>query len=348
MFLLKINLIFLPKLLVMNKLKFIISLICALLLLLGSILTKWSTNLLSFIFSIGIPFLVLVNLGFLIYWSFKKKTFLMYSLISLIIHFFCYDSFFQVNFSKDDLSKNSFSLLSFNVRHFDFDKEINSDNIDTGIMTFIKEQNPDIVSFQEFSRPKLKDFKEYPYRFVGYRKEVKKSLQVIYSKFPIVNSGYLDFPNTLNNAIYADVLINDEKVRIYNNHLQSFAIRINSNLMKINRYVDLFNKIATKLKLKEKQVLMVLDHAESFDGKVIICGDFNSTQFSSAYNALKKNRKDTFIEAGQGIGNTYELFKYPLRLDYVLTDNTFNVLSHKNFNLKLSDHEPILVELELN
>ena len=87
---------------------------------------------------------------------------------------------------------------------------------------------------------------------------------------------------------------------------------------------------------------------KGFEGKIIICGDCNSTQYSKAYRALKKERQDTFLKKGFGLGTTYNLLGYPLRLDYVLVDKGFDILSHENFKLGYSDHEPIMTRLKLN
>ena len=62
---------------------------------------------------------------------------------------------------------------------------------------------------------------------------------------------------------------------------------------------------------------------------------------------MKNNKKDTFIERGKGFGSTYELFNYPFKIDHILVDEAFEVVSHKNFNINLSDHEPVLVEIKL-
>jgi len=52
--------------------------------------------------------------------------------------------------------------------------------------------------------------------------------QAIFSKFPIVKSGSIEFPNTANNAIYADIVKGSDTIRIYNVHLQSLRIAANN------------------------------------------------------------------------------------------------------------------------
>ena len=328
-----------------NKFLIIISFISCILLIIGCGFILLSTNLISLVFSVGMPMLVLANLFLFVYWLIKKKVYLFFSLSSILIYFLCFDSFLQFSNMDSDSQKESFTFLSYNVRDFNLDGNINKIGINQEIVSFVKDRDPDIVSFQEFSHHEFKSFSYYPYKFIGYREGKAKSMQVIYSKFPIVNKGFIDFENTRNGGIYIDFKYNDEIIRLYNLHLQSFGGEMDSKKEHNYRYFGSLNKISSTIKLQNEQTNIVLNHSKSFNGKVIICGDFNSTQFSSTYNILKKGRKDSFIEKGYGLGTTYSLFNYPLRLDFILPDDTFEIISHENFKLGLSDHEPILVEL---
>lgn len=332
----------------LKKFGFILTLASSFLLVIGCLFVLTGRNFLSFIFSLTIPVLVVFNFMFLFYWLLKRNIKSLYPVIGLLVYFLCFTSFFQINLKKESTTKNAFSLLSYNAMGFNERHEFKNEGIGTKLEGFIKKQDADIVCIQEFSGRKFNNFDDvYPYRFIGWREGVEKSMQAIFSKFLIVNTGYLDFPNTLNNAMFADIEYNGEIVRVYNLHLESFGVRV--NLSDINPYglSSLFSKVSEAQRKRYKQLQLILDHSNKFEGKIIITGDFNSTQFSSTYKGFKNSRKDTFVEAGSGFGKTYSLFNYPLRLDYILVDDVFKVISHKNFDLKLSDHEPILAELEL-
>ncbi len=47
----------------------------------------------------------------------------------------------------------------------------------------------------------------------------------IYSKFPIVNSGHLDFEGTNNSILWADVAVRRDTVRVFCAHLQTTDIK---------------------------------------------------------------------------------------------------------------------------
>lgn len=316
-------------------------------------------NYVSFLFTLIIPTLFVLNLIFGIYWLFRMKKVLLLTLCCTILYFLCFDSFWQFNphvpssLNKTSLKTDTLSLLLYNANGFTYDDHVRDidDSIkdsDDPIIKFIINKNPDIFCIQEFSAIKYKYFRNYPYWYKTNIFTKNKSVMAIFSKYPILDKGYISFPNSSNGAMYTDLSFNKEVIRIYNLHLESFKIPVNFyDFSKARSYSTKYSRISKAEKNRKDQVIIVKRHIDTFEGKVIVCGDFNSTQFSSTYNILKDSRKDSFIEAGSGFGSTYKLFNYPFRLDYILADDSFDVLSHKNFNLKFSDHEPILVNLKL-
>ena len=73
----------------------------------------------------------------------------------------------------------------------------------------------------------------------------------------------------------------------------------------------------------------------------MLCGDFNDSPNSFAYRVLSKDMKDTFKEAGIGVGQTYYGPISGLRIDFILTDTDIAVESHEVITAKYSDHYPI-------
>ncbi|WP_298533358.1 endonuclease/exonuclease/phosphatase family protein [uncultured Algibacter sp.] len=256
----------------------------------------------------------------------------------------------SLNLNESSSRLTTLSILSYNAHGF---KGI-EDEIKTGesakIVNFIENKDTDVFCIQEFSAIQYKYFSDYPYFFkTNIIAGKKKSVMAIFSKYPITNKEYISFPNSRNGAMFVDLVLNEEKVRIYNVHLESYKVSDISNLSNPKSgYSVLIGKIGVAERTRKEQALLLKKHINEFKGRVIICGDFNSTQFSSSYRIIKGLKKDTFIEAGIGLGKTYEFFKYPFRLDYILVDDSFEVLSHESFDLKYSDHEPILSKLVLN
>ena len=74
---------------------------------------------------------------------------------------------------------------------------------------------------------------------------------------------------------------------------------------------------------------------------VIVCGDFNDTPVSYAYNTLSKKLTDTFLESGTGWGKTYIGVFPSYRIDYILHSKYFQSYEFTTHKEKLSDHYAI-------
>lgn len=333
---------------IFKKSIFLLNIIPSILLVLGIIFIFCFNNFTSFIFTLILPILLGLNIVTCFYWLFKKDKFLFISLFCILLYFFCFDSFFQwhkttINqLNKTTSSTEIFSLLTLNTDGF---RTVASEK--NRIVDFIKKENPDVFCVQEFSAIQFKYFTStHPYWYKTNVVRTGKSIMAVFSKYPIVDKGYINFPDTSNGAMFVDLDFNEEIIRIYNVHFESFKAPVaHYNFWDPTVYSILKSKISKAEIKKVNQVEIVKKHKANFKGKIILCGDFNSTPFSVTYSSIKVLNKDTFVESGCGLGTTYKLFNYPFRLDYVLVDESIEVLSHQNFDIKISDHEPILVKL---
>ena len=145
--------------------------------------------------------------------------------------------------------------------------------------------------------------------------------------------------------IYVDILIKKDTLRIYNLHLQSLVVRPGS--FKREQPQRLFKRLSITVQKQQEQAKLVIEHSRSVNYKKIICGDFNNTQFSSVYKTIKGEMNDTFLEKGSGFGSTYNFKFLPYRIDFILADPEINIKSHKNFDVRLSDHTPVMASFRL-
>lgn len=326
-----------------NKLVYFVNRLCAALLLmasLASVITWEALSFLSFL-SLGVPYLVVTNLFFFVFWSLKWKRQIRVSLIVLVIGFLIHGSFLKLMDGNREVSANELGVLSFNCHELRGVEHNKLALFASEIYNFISAQNSDIICFQEFDAKEKKRYKEYPYTYVNYifGKE-QRMVQAILSKYPIINKGTLDFPNSSNNAIFADVVINQDTVRVYNVHLESFSVRPVD--IKNEEPKRLFGRLNASFQKQQRQAELIKEHKESTSYKSLICGDFNNTQFSSVYNTIKGDMSDTFLEKGSGLGNTYDFKFLPFRIDFILTDESMHVRSYRSFKVRLSDHEPVM------
>lgn len=272
------------------------------------------------------------------------------SLLAIVFGYLMFGPFYGFGGTKEsqDASPSNLKVMSFNAWYFNVNGWIKEPDIGDRIIDFIKAENPDVLLLQEHSRIRHRQLKQYPYRSeTPY--SLPKTTQAIFSKYPIIDNGSLDLPNTLNNIIYADILFEKDTIRFYNIHLQSFKIIPSTDNFSdgeksgktYKRLVDTFSKQVEQAEIFRK-------HFDNSPYSNIVCGDFNNTQFSSVYKVVKEDLQDTFLEEGSGFGRTYDLWKIPLRIDYILVDDDFEVLSHQNYDERLSDHYPVMATLRLN
>ena len=142
--------------------------------------------------------------------------------------------------------------------------------------------------------------------------------------------------------MYADVVIDQDTVRVYNIHLQSF--RVSSQFAELQQADSkkLIGRMVTAFERQENQVKAFLENEASSPYPVIVAGDFNNSSTSYVYRKLKGEKNDAFAKAGSGTGRTFTFDFLPLRIDFILTDPKFEVTDFKNYSLSLSDHEPIM------
>jgi len=299
------------------------------------------------VLGLGVPFLIVLNTLFFIYWLVKIKKQLLLSLLVLAIGYFIYGSLYKFSESRTIDHDNNISIMNYNVRLFNLYKWIPKENIDSKLVDFFKTEAPDVLVLQEYHQREGTELSFYNYKYEKFLRKKENYGQAIYSKYPIVNSGSIEFPDTFNNAIYADVLKGTDTIRIYNIHLQS--LRIDSKVEKLTTEESekIFNGVGKTFKMQQFQADLFLIHKAACSHKMIICGDFNNTAFSYVYKQVKGDFKDTFIEAGNGFGRTYNFKFFPMRIDFIFADPAFKVNGFKTYDVEYSDHYPIMTKLSL-
>lgn len=292
------------------------------------------------VLSLAVPLLILLNILFFLYWLAKLKRQLLLSLIILLVGFNYITSIYKFTGAKTVEDASNFSVMNYNVRLFNLFDWLPSKTIETDILDFIKTENPSILSLQEYHKSDNFQLQGYA-KYENVSEGKVKDGQAIFSKFPIINSGSIEFPNTSNNAIFIDVLKENDTIRIYNLHLQSSKVSTEVSELKKESSEKLTRRIGEAFKMQQLQAELVLAHQKKCTYKTIITGDFNNTAYSYIYTKIKGNHKDAFKIAGNGFGKTFSFNYIPLRIDFILVDDSFTVNGFKNYNIKLSDHYPV-------
>ncbi len=326
-----------------QKIILILNYLAALLLLIAFVVPYLPPRFLSFLSlsSLFFPALVVLNILFLLYWLIKLKKYLLISLLVLLLNYNNLQALYQWE-GLHPIDPKGFSIMSYNVRLFNAYHWIKKKGVDVDISNYLKDQNPAILLLQEFRKDKKTDFSQYKYNHIVLKGKKRKAGLAVFSKFKIIKSGDLNFSHTYNNAIWADLRINKDTVRVYNVHLQSYKI-VNPEAFAEKDKLLISNKLKKVFEQQYEQAKLLQQHIEKSPYPVIVGGDFNNTAFSAPYHILIGGKNDAFVTAGEGFGFTWQYKWLPLRIDFILPDAVklkvvkFETLRH----IKYSDHFPI-------
>ncbi|WP_299157240.1 endonuclease/exonuclease/phosphatase family protein [uncultured Tenacibaculum sp.] len=330
---------------ILNKLLFFINSVLAAVLLFSYALPFISPKTIPAVavFSLFVPLLVILNIAFFVYWLLKLHKNALVSLLILLIGWFASPPLIKFS-NKEIILNNDLKVMSYNVRLFNHYKHEDDITTEQQIYEFINNESPDVIAMQEFYESELLDIK-LPYKYIKTKSKTNQFGLAIYSKYPIVNSGSLNFKNSANNTIFIDLVKNKDTIRVYNVHLESLKINPKKENFGEKNSERLFKRLANGFEKQVDQTELILQHEYSWKGKKIVCGDFNNTAYSWVYNKLSKNKKDAFITSGIGLGKSFR-YIYPMRIDFIFADNTATINQYKTYsNIKLSDHYPIMSRL---
>ncbi len=286
--------------------------------------------------------LLFVNILFLVFWVLRVKRQLLLSLIVLILTIVQFNAFYRLDFgSKPEIKEQQLKVMSYNVHMFNIYEWLPGRDIPESISELIAKDNPDIISFQEYSENGDVNLRAYPHKYIKLQREKPSFGQAIYSKFPIIKEGSLDFENSSNNCIFIDILKGNDTIRIYNIHLQSLQIDERDVDFDEESSKRLVKRISQSFSKQQSQIEQVVAHQEDVPYKTIITADLNNTAFSYVYRKLKSGKNDAFAKAGKGIGKTFRFKKIPLRIDFILTDKRLKVNEFNTYTEEYSDHYPV-------
>ncbi len=273
------------------------------------------------------------------------------------------ERFYKFNSGAPEATpEEAIKIETYNVGKFRLAEEgISSASAMEGIAEQINKTNPDIICLQEVyldsAGAAARVFPGYRYRTSSLvsHSNGKRSGNLILSKFEILKGGVLRFRQSTNLSLFADIVIRSDTVRVYNNHLESYAISPTALIKKIREkrrnsedvtedIISVHNKFRSTGIKRSHQVAQIFSNIQTSPYPAIVCGDFNDTPMSFAYHKLSYKSKDTFKERGNGFSATYSMLWPLLRIDYIFIPETFTCLSHNTIRDKFSDHYPVVAE----
>jgi endonuclease/exonuclease/phosphatase family metal-dependent hydrolase len=349
----------------------------ALLYVLSCFGTRISANWIIGLLTLGAFYLFLINVVFLVFWLFAKRKLALISLFTVLICWYPMSNVFKLSLgSSFETKKNSSAIrvMDWNVELFNMLDHKTNPGKKEEIVKLIRSYNPDIACFQEMVATdgessginNIQDISEsigMPYYHYAYKTKFDFDQQhhfgiVIFSKFPILREQTIASEEKNYNSVfqYADLLVNNDTIRVFNIHLQSLhfnphnRLYLNNPSMDEKRDLEESKSILRKFKAGFNKRKWQSDNVKKEINKspypVILCGDFNDVPNSYVYNNIGNGMVNAFEQKGSGIGTTYSSISSTLRIDNIFVSPVFQVTQFTRVKKNLSDHYPLIADIQ--
>jgi endonuclease/exonuclease/phosphatase family metal-dependent hydrolase len=323
-------------------------------------------------FGLAYPAIVVVNILLSMSWLFIRPWFALFSLISILIGIRPLYYEYQLKSRRTSEPRSNLTIVTYNVNNFSGNKYgFHTRSYKKEIFTLINKQNPQIVCMQDMPVSWTNRYKTVN----GYAQELgMKSICInsfegdtigifnstaLLTNFPVIDSGQLIDQHRLSFAIYNDLLIGSDTVRVYSVHLASILLYQEKRMLTASGIVQsqkrgipreifrIMRKLKTAFIQRASQADILEANVLASPYPVIVCGDFNDTPLSYTIHKIRFGLKDCFIENGKGFGRTYIGSNVPLRIDNIFADPSIKFTSHEVLNIRLSDHLAVVSHLWL-
>ncbi|HQW83212.1 MAG TPA: endonuclease/exonuclease/phosphatase family protein [Ferruginibacter sp.] len=323
-------------------------------------------------------YFLLILLAFIFFWLFVKPQLALISLVSIVLAYNPVTNIIPLRlsftFNKQKQQKD-IRVMTWNVAQFNVMEDKEHPAVKKQMFEIINDYEPDIACFQEMvaedslvkTHGHIDDFlNKLNFKNYFYSYNSKEDFWgyahfgiIVFSKYPIINKQTVSwYPRDYNSIFqYVDIVKGDDTIRVFNVHLQSLRFS-RSNLKYIDKptvedknaikesksIIGKFKKGFLKRQIQADRIRAEIDKSPY---PVIVCGDFNDVPNSYAYHTIGGKLKNAFVEKGGGLGRTFSGISPVLRIDNIFVDKKIEVQQFKLIKKKLSDHFPVITDIEL-
>lgn len=325
-----------------------------------------------YLLPLGFPILLGVNVLFCGWWLVNKKVHIILPLLMFWIAYPLSSQWLSYNISSGTSVSKDVKLMTFNVRRFNEFNWIKEGDVTQQILDYIKQENPDIITFQEFvNNPKndeyqIKMLKKMGYKYFKLEPRSKQRINKRYfglatfSKYPIIHLengfDYKHNGTSFKSAyLLTTIKFKTKSVTIINSHLRSlnfgkedyqFVENVSDSEDKqaLHKSKSILSKVLHAGKEREKEVMHLFAQIEATTAPLMVTGDFNEPPTSFAYTQLTQNLSDPFNAFGFGPQPTFDgISNLPgLRLDHILHNDQIATTTYQTGPSGLSDHRPVI------
>jgi len=313
------------------------------------------------------PILIIVQLLFLLGWILFRNIRFLLPLMVLLISYPNLKTIIGFHCGAGKPTQSDIQLFTYNVKGFSPGKaQPWSPALKTEILDYITDKKADIICMQEY-RPSQKlparfqaliDTGSYYFNNYFGGSSWKKNGLIIASRFPSAGHDYLKLKEGRTFAIFSDLVVQQDTLRLINIHLASIGLSSNdldfltSSALENQqhnipwfRWRKIYHKLKTAFEFHENQIHQIRQCINTSPYPVVLCGDFNDTPASYAYHQASGLLKDTFLGKACSLNATYAGPLPFLRIDYVFIPPQLKTVWYRRHKIHYSDHFALSVGL---
>lgn len=182
----------------------------------------------------------------------------------------------------------------------------------------------------------------------------------IYSKIPLLATGVVPFTNRNypEAIVWADVLLNQKRVRIITVHFRSMNLNGHNTYKSIpfNQFVHQDSAIIMSRNILNKLIYYQQEHsyqAEMLHGfidtcryPVVLAADLNTVPAQHTYRLVRGTLRDDFFGHTAGFGATFNYLAPNIRIDYLMSSRSLRCLQWYHHKEGFFDHDPLLADYD--
>ena len=304
------------------------------------------------------PVFLGANIMFVFVWLLLSLRWLLLPLLGIVLCWGYVKEYCPINIAMDDVPKENFSVLSYNVANFIADSSKGMDPQKT--LDYIMGSNADVICLQEcphhgqYYTTLSKSLKKQGY---AEKKCLGKS---IFSKYPFIGKEACRSTDEGHNGFFAwRININGDTVFVLNSHLCSNAIT-EEEKRNYSQALGSYDKekmedsgrvllsrlsIAASKRARQIEELKTVIKDNSAE-MLVLAGDLNDTPISYTCQQLSLDLKSAFVESGSGLGVSFVRKAFPVRIDHIfVSKNLYTYSTYVDNSISSSDHHPILTHV---
>jgi len=194
----------------------------------------------------------------------------------------------------------------------------------------VRQQRPDVVCLQEINGLQATMFPDLLRQLPEYAVVQAREVALL-SRLPVLNRQETPIPGTTRGLLSASIRTRDGQVTVLNAHFTTVPLR---------------GGWAGAVESRTRQEQVFLSRAQSIQGALVACGDFNTPPQGLVYAELKRHFTNAFEQAGSGPGLTFPATLPLARIDHVWLWQAEAVQAYVPVS-RASDHRPLVVDVRL-